>query len=249
MTGVPFALLRQPATETPPDTGELRQARLGLPNLQRIADKYPNDRSSNIEAHVRGSSMSKRVSYGPACVGLFVGAITLGANSATLAADDCLTAPNRAPAPGGHWYFHGDRATNRKCWYLVEPDARSPTADASQLQPSTEAPPQPGFGSFFSLMGLPGTPVGPQPDTASSAGRAGDVARPDDPRSAAAPSPRPASARHPDAQAALTPKPRRPSPARPPTEHADDQAASPPDQAERDALFQEFLRWRDHRTP
>jgi hypothetical protein len=29
-------------------------------------------------------------------------------------------------------------------------------------------------------------------------------------------------------------------------EHADEQPAAKPEQAEHDALFQEFLRWRDH---
>jgi hypothetical protein len=214
-----------------------------LPNLQRIAVKYPNDRSSNIQAHVRGSSMSNRViSYGPACVGLLAGAIILSANSATVAAADCLAGPNRASAPGGHWYFHFDRANNRKCWYLVESDARSPATEVAQPQPTVEATaPQPAFGSFFSLMGLPSAQTGPQPDTINGA------ARPDDPRNAAQPSPRATSARHPDAQAALTPKPRRPPPARPPVEHADEQPTPAPDQSERDALFQEFLRWRDRK--
>jgi hypothetical protein len=188
--------------------------------------------------------MYKRVSYGPACAGLLAGAIMLGANSANLAADDCLAGPNRAPAPGGHWYFHLDRANNRKCWYLAEPETRNLPPETAQPLPSAEAAPQPTFGSFFSLMGLSSAPVGSQPDT-GGAGRTGDTARPDDPRNPAAPSPRSVSARHPDAQAALTPKPRRPSPVRPPVEHADEQTASTPDQAERDALFQEFLRWRD----
>jgi hypothetical protein len=191
--------------------------------------------------------MSKRVSYGLACAGLFASAIMLGGNSAALAAYDCLAGPNRAPAPGGHWYFHLDRTNDRKCWYLVEPDTRGPTAEAPPTQPLPSAEPTPpGFGSFFSLMGLSSAPVGAPPDTGSSAGRTGDSARADDPRNAAAPSPRPAAGHRPDTQAALTPKPRRSPPARPPTEHADEQPASP-DQAERDALFQEFLRWRDRR--
>jgi hypothetical protein len=171
----------------------------------------------------------------------------LSTNGTARAANDCLAGPSREPAPGGHWYFHSDRASNRKCWYLVEPDTRGPTAEASQAQPPAEPPPQPGFGSFFSLMGLPSAPAGPPPDTTGNVARPGDTARLDDPRNAAAPSPRPAVTRHPDTQAALTPKPHR-SPARPSGEHADEQSAAPPDQAERDALFQEFLRWRDRKT-
>jgi hypothetical protein len=55
--------------------------------------------------------------------------------------------------------------------------------------------------------------------------------------------------RHPDAEAALAPKPHRPAHARPPAEHADEGSAPPLNQAQRDALFQEFLRWRESRTP
>ena len=111
--------------------------------------------------------MSKRV---PAFVqATFVGLLAiagtmLGTNQrAALAADDCLAGPTRAPAPGGHWYFHLDRASNRKCWYLVEPDVRGPTAEGLESQPPGEAPPPPGFGSFFSLMGLSSAPVGAPP--------------------------------------------------------------------------------------
>jgi len=33
-------------------------------------------------------------------------------------ADDCLAAPN-SPAPkGSHWYYHLNRATQQKCWYV-----------------------------------------------------------------------------------------------------------------------------------
>ena len=82
------------------------------------------------------------------------------------AADDCLTAPNRAPAPGAHWYYHFDRATDRKCWYLVEPPPQAPNpqmpiAQTPQLQlaPEPTPPPAPpGFGSFLLLAG-PGAPT------------------------------------------------------------------------------------------
>jgi hypothetical protein len=191
--------------------------------------------------------MSKRVSYVPAlCVGLIAGAVTLAADYPALATDDCLASPNQQLAPGGHWYYHTDRATNRKCWYLGASGAQTPAAETPQPQPTVEATPQPTFGSFFSLMGLPPPATAPQSDTPNSAGRNGEAARSDDSRNVAAPAPRPA--RRPDSQAALTPKPRRPPPARPPVGRADEQPASPSDQAERDALFQEFLRWKDRKS-
>jgi hypothetical protein len=177
------------------------------------------------------------------CAGLLVGAAMLDTNQAARAADDCLTGPNRQPGPGGHWYFHLDRATDRKCWYLVEATARAPAAETTQPpEPQQQQPQQPTFGSLFSSLGFTGSGSQPEPNTGDprilQPNRADD-ARSDD----GAPGRQSRIARRPIAEASLTPKPRRPTPARPPALHADDQAApSKPD--ERDALFQEFLKWR-----
>jgi hypothetical protein len=189
--------------------------------------------------------MSKRVisCVKAVSVGLLV---MLGTNRAALAADDCLAGPNRPPAQGGHWYYRVDHASNRKCWYLVEPAARGPAAEAPEPQPASEAIPPPTFGSFFSALtaGFPGATAGAQPDPTTGDARITQTARPDDPRNdATGPGRSPRIARHPDAVAALVPKLHRPAHARPPAEHAD-QPAAPPAQAERDALFQEFLKWR-----
>jgi hypothetical protein len=194
--------------------------------------------------------MSKRfVSWVPAaCVGLLAAAILLGANRGARAGDDCLAGPNRAPAPGGHWYYHLDRASNRKCWYVMEPQTRSPTAQAAEPQPAPDPvpqPPQATFGAFLSSLGFPGT----QPNTAGDV-RVAQPAPADDLKSdLAAPARRPRMMRYPDAEAARAAKPHRQAHARPPAEHADEGSAPPLSQAERDALFQEFLRWRESRTP
>jgi hypothetical protein len=187
-----------------------------------------------------GNSMPKcLMSCVPAIfAGLSAIAIMLGTDRAALAADDCLAAPSGPSVPGGHWYFRSDKANNRKCWYLVEPGTRPPTAETPEMQP-VEATPQPTFGSFFSLMGLPGAT--PQPDTTNSVGRTTQGTRPDDVRSGERARP----ARRPDSQAALTPKPHRPAP----TAAAPAERPASPDQGERDAaLFQEFLRWRERKT-
>ncbi len=198
--------------------------------------------------------MSTRVM---SCVlAVFVGLIMLGGNRSVLAADDCVAGPSRPPAPGGHWYYHRDRASDRKCWYLVEPAARAPTAEAMQPQPAPEPSPQPvsqpDFGSFFSSLsaGFPGSANGTQPVAPTPDARSPQAAPADGLRNAeAAPAHDLQPAHRPVALSALAPKPRQPTHARPPAEHADEQAAGPPDQAERDALFQEFLRWRERQTP
>jgi hypothetical protein len=50
-------------------------------------------------------------------------------------ADDCLAAPDGQPAPGGHWRYRIDRATNRHCWYVQGEDR-----DLAPLAPSSVRP-------------------------------------------------------------------------------------------------------------
>jgi hypothetical protein len=177
--------------------------------------------------------------------GLIATAVMLGTGRAALA-DDCLAGPDRPPAPGGHWYYHLDRAADRKCWYLVEP-ARAPATETAEPQPASEPPPQlqsqpqPAFGAFFSSLGFGSPP--PQPDPGDARITLQSI-RPADPRSDEAAGRQPRVARRPVAEASLAQKPHRPVHARTPTEHADEPAASPA-QAERDALFQQFLKWRE----
>ncbi|HEY6257218.1 MAG TPA: hypothetical protein VIY51_15650 [Xanthobacteraceae bacterium] len=179
--------------------------------------------------------------------------IGLGATDAART-DNCLTEPTGAAAPGTRWFYHSDRATNRKCWYLVEAGPRAP---AEAPPPSPEGAQQSPFGTFFSswAAGFGSSPA-PQPDTAGGDPRtSGDThtlqaarpqparlqpARPDSIKSdddgAAGKQPR--AVRRPDVQAELAPKPHRPAPAR-------TAGASAVSDAERDALFQEFLRWKE----
>jgi hypothetical protein len=197
--------------------------------LQLIAVKYPHDRDSNIGVHTMETPMSKRVM---SC-GLLATVIMLGTNCAALAADDCLAGPSRPPAQGGHWYYRVDRINNRKCWYLVEPAGQTPTAEAAEPQPSPPPAPQPTFGSFFSSLtgGSTGSTSATQPDTLNSDARV-QTANPLELK-----------------KAALAPKPHQSPRARPPAEHADERGVPPLNQTERDALFQEFLHWKDRRTP
>jgi hypothetical protein len=189
--------------------------------------------------------MSKRVTS--FVLAVFVGLIMLGSNRPALAADDCLEGPTREPAPGGHWYYHRDRASDRKCWYLVEPAARAPTADAMQPQPAPDAFPQPGFGSFFSSLssGFSGSANGTQTVAPAPDARGPQGAPADDRNADTAPARELHPARRPATVATLAPKPHQPTHPRVPAQPADEHAAAPPDQAQSDALFQEFLRWRE----
>jgi len=50
--------------------------------------------------------------------GMIGGALAAGSDNAS-AADDCITESNLVPPKGSRWYYHIDRATNRKCWYIA----------------------------------------------------------------------------------------------------------------------------------
>ena len=68
---------------------------------------------------------------------LLISAVGVTAPPTTARADDCLTAPN-SPAPqGSHWYYHLDRATQRKCWYVRAPGQPAQQATAATTGPAT----------------------------------------------------------------------------------------------------------------
>jgi len=67
----------------------------------------------------------------------------IGTPTNTARADDCLAAPN-SPAPqGSHWYYHIDRATQSKCWYVRAADQPAEQAAASDASAATLAPKKP----------------------------------------------------------------------------------------------------------
>jgi hypothetical protein len=76
---------------------------------------------------------------------LLMWSVGVGAPIITARADDCLAEPN-SPAPAGsHWYYHMDRATQRKCWYIRATDqpAQPAAAQATSDPASDPASPPP----------------------------------------------------------------------------------------------------------
>ncbi len=68
-------------------------------------------------------------------VGIIAGlAITAGPHAAS-AADECLTEPKGPTPQGQHWYYHFERGTQRKCWYLRGPDDAA-ASTTTQDQPA-----------------------------------------------------------------------------------------------------------------
>lgn len=52
-----------------------------------------------------------------------------------LAASNCITEPK--PSSSGHWYYHADPVTQRKCWFLSELQVR-PSTRPIQLSPASK---------------------------------------------------------------------------------------------------------------
>jgi hypothetical protein len=68
---------------------------------------------------------------------LLAATVLPGPNVTAFAAGECLESPNQRTMQPGHWYYHLDRAQNRRCWFFQPsepqqpsetrlPDARSP---------------------------------------------------------------------------------------------------------------------------
>jgi hypothetical protein len=82
-------------------------------------------------------------------------------------ADACLAAPNSATPRGGHWYYHIDRATRRKCWYLDaagQPTQQSAAQHQSETAPAAQPP------------GMPAPSATPAPPAPMRAARSADAA-------------------------------------------------------------------------
>jgi hypothetical protein len=60
--------------------------------------------------------------------------VALAAGGGPVAAADCLTEPKGDTPPGQHWYYHLDRGTDRKCWYLHATASGAGEAPAMELQ-------------------------------------------------------------------------------------------------------------------
>src|SRR6516165_10239935 len=73
---------------------------------------------------------------------LLVWSVIVGAPTTTARADDCLAEPNSSAPAGSHWYYHVDKTTQRKCWYIratdqpVQPAAAEATSDGTSLSPA-----------------------------------------------------------------------------------------------------------------
>jgi hypothetical protein len=192
--------------------------------------------------------MQKRViSYAAAVAAGLCAVIAFSTNSA-LATGDCLVQSNRQQAQSGHWYYRVDRVNHRKCWYLVESKTKMAQAEAPEAQPAPDATLGSTLSSFFASLSagsMGAKPAGTQQDATKGDARPIQT-RPDDLKNGSR-SKLARIAQHPDSNTAPTSKLNRQSSTGP---HMAQTNQPPPlDQAGRDSLFEEFLRWNARQIP
>jgi hypothetical protein len=69
-------------------------------------------------------------------------ALTAVSDNAANADDSCVSGPQGAPPPGGHWYYRIDRPTKRHCWYVRDENGNLSQA-APQDSPAPASPVSP----------------------------------------------------------------------------------------------------------
>jgi hypothetical protein len=168
----------------------------------------------------------------------------LGLNGTVLAASKCI----EGPKAGGHWDYRVDPLNHRKCWYVTGTGLK--TQEGAPLQPTpspTSTPNSTLFSWFASLStGPPGSvSLGRQPSTTRESG-----VPPTAPSEAlqlvhTVPKKRLRPARRFETKGAATAERNQEPPSRSSAEHAEQINTQPPDRAAQDALFLEFLRWRE----
>jgi hypothetical protein len=211
----------------------------------------------------RAKSFASALLGGVIVTGVPAALVPLSLSVTASVAGECLESPNERTTQPGHWYFHFDRTLNRRCWFFQPSEARSSDAKSSEATagPSAAAaPPATNQDSLLSRItagfsqGLSPLPqqqqyVPPQagiPDEAGDAARAspkppkaGRVSRREQPQTAAPPTTSGAARveRSPD-------QPQQPASGA----DKDERPAAPVNVAEREALFQDFIKWQRDRT-
>jgi hypothetical protein len=91
-------------------------------------------------------NLSNRMNVFIAAAFMILFAEVLVAGRMSRAAENCINEPNAAAPEGSHWYYHVDRITQQKCWYLrpegIKKDPRRQHATTA-VRPPTPSP-QPG---------------------------------------------------------------------------------------------------------
>jgi hypothetical protein len=184
----------------------------------------------------------------------------LGATASTAA--ECLENPDYRVTGPGHWYYHMDRTLNRRCWYFgpAEGTASVPAPAAPAATATTAAAPdEPSLLSrFAAALSQPLSPPQPQlqqtqqnsiPDNAGEAAqtlspkpaKSNRTVRRERPQPAPQPTTTGAAERH--VQTAAAEKSEKNEKG-----EKNEKRDPPLNVAEREALFQDFMKWQLQRN-
>jgi hypothetical protein len=108
---------------------------------RRAVDETASPSHQSQETVVRRSG--RLTSFALVLLTFISGAMVLGPFDFARA-DNCLAAPNSTAPTGSHWYYHLNRATQQKCWYVRSSEKEPPypavqTTSANRAMPSTSA--------------------------------------------------------------------------------------------------------------
>lgn len=86
------------------------------------------------------------------------------------AGEHCATEPNLKAAPGSHWYYRVDRASQRKCWFLGRADIKVRQTAPAKAQSAAEPKPLPEAFRAREIPGIGSRWLDPPIATAENAG-------------------------------------------------------------------------------
>ena len=176
-------------------------------------------------------------SFAPTIPGVFsvlVATIAVHFCSPVRADSACLEQPSQPAVEGTRWSAHYDRAKGRKCWILVNASTNGRDAAAPQAQPnaaSTSAPVETLSSQIASLLGnLTGASANVTPQ--ASAPQVGPASVPRKPQGNGANANKADNSVRADQRSTGE-------------AHAAKRVSPPLTELEREALFEEFLRWQE----
>jgi hypothetical protein len=180
-------------------------------------------------------------------------AALLGVNTTASAAAECLESPDLHVTQPGHWSYRTDRSLNQRCWHFDPAEATAATATARAVAPAAAASEDSQQSLFDRLTaGLSQTlsPPPPQPHQNSIPDNSGEALQTISPKPAK-PSgtvrrEQPKAAPPPTTDGAAIVERRDQS--RQPAAEKDEKRDPPTNVAEREALFQDFVKWQTERT-
>jgi hypothetical protein len=182
----------------------------------------------------------------------------LGVNVTASEAAECLESPHGTAEPG-HWYYHSERAQNRRCWFFQPAEARSAEAMANPQTAPVQAAPNDGTPpSLLSQLTAgfsqhaPSPPQQSAPQQNNIPNDPGEVAKTASPKATKVsrrqrlqdtPAPATNGAASSAASAEQHDQSQQPAEAK-----GEKPQQQPVDVVERETLFQDFMKWQQERA-